>query len=164
MTKQQQLARGLDSEVIAMLKAELARNWHVNESTDRTDGSRVVAFDIDPRPDNPSKIMIDEVQNAPTMFVHCGKNLQVLVKTGALDNPKVRIGFDDGPLMSERWNPGGEMVLSDTSKALVGKMLGAKTVRFEYKPKGKPVTSVTYNMADLSDVFKSEPVCSSKLK
>jgi len=164
MTREQQLARGLDSEVIAILKSELGRNWHRTDSTDRTNGSPIVLFDIDPKPDDPSKIQLDEVLDVPTLFVHCGTDLQVMVKAGPVESPNLHVRFDDGPMLSERWNPSGTHLLSATPKPFVRKMLYAKILQLEYQPKAKPRATLTYNMADLSQVFTSAAVCTSKMK
>jgi hypothetical protein len=165
MTDEQLHARGLSDEVIEVLRSELGRKWVRTESIDPADRSKRVVFVIYPKPNDPSKIQIDEVPDSPTLAIHCGKYLEVmLLHIGPLQPSSLKVSFDDGPVHSEKWNPAREALLSPAPTALARKLLAAKTFRVEYTLKGKPATSLLYNMADLPEIFPREPVCTSKLK
>jgi len=100
----------------------------------------------------------------PILVVRCiSKRSEafVFIESAAQIEPQdekhgVRIRFDDGPELSERWpdSDDHDALFAPDGAGLVGQLLAARTLRFGYTPHNAPPAVAEFNVTGLREVFE----------
>jgi len=107
----------------------------------------------------------DKEQNTARVILGCGYLPALVVDVPSSVNGNVKTAFDDAPLVPQRWiwfpkdHFLGPVGGHPGEKRLLAQMMKSRTFTFEFTPRNESPQRVTFNMLDIKDLVKQEPVC-----
>lgn len=130
--------------------------WTENSSVNEMDNTKQVTLIL--KADNDVQGFIGST--TPSLIIRCMKNstdayislgTQVEVEYGATDSAKVRVKYDDGSPIGERWQKAtsGDALFSPAATTFAKKLATSQAFMFEFTPFQKSEETVTFNVRGL---------------
>jgi hypothetical protein len=151
VTKERAPAMAEDKELAA---AQAGDGWWRNETTDQMDGHKTVIYAIWAK----NKITGSAGETIPIVNVECTKRTEptIFVTTGTSQSRSVRIKFDDGETLSEKWLSTNGAVAPPPFRHLLNSLSNAKIFKIEITPIGQAPQVATFNLANLNELVSRE--------
>ncbi len=136
--------------------------WQVTDKRNEMDGTREVALVLDAQNEvegfigsNRSYLVI-RAKDKPEVFIHVGSPFESIY--GEFDATSVRLKFDDGTPIKQRWSESTnrEAAFASSPVKLVQQLSASNKFLFEYTPFQKRATTVRFDLTGLSP--KLEPL------
>lgn len=130
--------------------------WTENSSVNAMDNTKQVTLAL--KADNDIQSFIGSA--TPSLIIRCKENstdayvslgTQVEVEYGETDSAKVRVKYDDGSPIGERWSKAtsGDALFSPAANTFAKKLATSQTFMFEFTPFQKSAETVTFNVRGL---------------